>query len=108
MTEPKFQIGDDLFTRDPSRYIKNARAIIGRVVQVRRIGSSFKYTLDTDRVAINDGTGITEFHWKRVNGVEVFEIDLGYRMGTPLSELSLGNGRTTERFKEIGRSWGYP
>jgi hypothetical protein len=99
MTEPKFQIGDDVFTHNPSRYYKAARAIVGNVIAVIPIGSSFKYRLDTDKLAINTGPGITDFYWQKIRNPVIFEIDLGHRTGTPLSQVT---GAMLDR---MGREW---
>src|SRR3546814_5201436 len=43
MTKPKFIIGDELFVRNPTRYLKGCVSITGDVVEIESIGSSFKY-----------------------------------------------------------------
>lgn len=108
MGEPKFQIGDDIFVRDPGRYVEGARSLTGVIGRITSGSSGFKYEFVVDKIAINTGPGHFDFYWADGCRLTINETDLGHRTGTPLSELSLGNGRTTERFKEIGRSWGYP
>lgn len=108
MSTPRFNIGEEVFTHNPSRYIPGATAIIGEITKITPIGSSFKYAVAAGRVSIRTGPNITDFHYREVGTVSIFEVDLGYRTGTPISELYLGNGRVTDRFVEIANSWGYP
>lgn len=94
----QFQIGDDVFVHNPQRFYDWCTCITGRIDEVIPFADGFRFAFDAEVV----GVGAREHHRVVFAGV-----DLGARIGTPLSQLYLGNGRVTERFKEIGRSWGY-
>lgn len=101
MTEPRFKIGDEVFVRDPSRYQPGCSAILGFIDRIEPMGSSWKYSMLAEVVnPYPKKSGL-----KRVS---IHEIDLGHRVGTPASQLIGPNGQGSERFVEIGNSWGYP
>lgn len=100
MTEPKFKLGDELFVRDPNRYAKGCVSITGDVVEIESIGSSYKYALMVEVVY-----PYPRQRW--LGRINVFEIDLGHRIGTPLSQLDGRNGGNAE-WRRISESWGYP
>lgn len=108
MSKQLFNIGDEVFVRDPSRYVKGARCLTGVIDNVTPLGSTFKYEFVMEKIAINTGSGVTDFRWAKGGRLSIHQVDLDHQRGTPLSELSLGNGRVTQRFVEIGNSWGYP
>lgn len=107
INEPKFAVGDEVFTRDPGRFIAGARAIIGEVRKIMPIGSTFQYEFDADRVAINTGPGVCDFYWRRVGMVYLPEQALGLRGGIPISQLDGRNGGNAA-WRRLSESWGYP
>ncbi|MDP3869213.1 hypothetical protein [Phenylobacterium sp.] len=101
MSEPKFQIGDDLYVREPTRYERDVISITGRVtaIGVSRHDGSPTYHLDAYVSKIGGGFQ---------QPTHVAERDVGLRLGTPINQLS---GRVNEpgyeAFKGIALSWGY-
>lgn len=98
---PKFQIGDDLYVRDPERFERDAVSITGRVTAIgqSRHGPDPVYHLDA--YVAKKGGGFPQ--------PSLFaEKDVALRLGTPLSELSGRPGHPGyDRFKSIAASWGY-
>src|SRR3546814_7362525 len=79
MTKPKFIIGDELFVRNPTRYLKGCVSITGDVVEIESIGSSFKYWVMAEVVY-----PYPRQHWH--GRIAIFEVDLDHRIGIPRSE----------------------
>lgn len=101
MSDPKFIIGDEVFVHNPSRYMPGCVAILGVIDRIEPMGSSWKYSMLAEVVNPHP----------KPNGlkrVSIHQIDLGHRVGTPISQLIGENGRVTERFVDIANSWGYP
>src|SRR3546814_17993898 len=90
MTKPKFIIGDELFVRNPTRYLKGCVSITGDVVEIESIGSSFKYWVMAEVVYPSPRQ-----HWH--GRIAIFEVDLYHRIGIPLSQ-QIG--------RETCREWG--
>lgn len=112
MKQPKFNIGDEVYVRDPGRYIKGVRSLIGFVEEIIPIGDSFKYRFHvgsaTGEVFISTGPGQSDFvrHVLK-KPVEIFESDLGDRSGGyRLSELDGRNGGNAA-WRALSSSWGY-
>lgn len=101
MTKQAFAIGDEVFVREPQRYMPGCVAILGIIDRIEPMGSSWKYSMLAE---------VVNQHPKP-NGlkrVSIHQVDLGHRVGTPISQLLGENGRVTERFVDIANSWGYP
>src|SRR3546814_2250928 len=79
MTKPKFIIGDELFVRNPTRYLKGCVSITGDVVEIESIGSSFKYWVMAEVVY-----PYPRQHWH--GRIAIFEVDLDHRIGIPLRD----------------------
>lgn len=97
----EFNIGDDVFVRGPQELYDDCTCIVGVIDEIIEGPAGALYAFNAEvcrRYPLKPSR----------HRVAVPAAKLGHRIGTPLSELSLGNGRTTERFREIGRSWGYP
>ncbi len=102
MSEPKYAVGDDLFVRDPSSFIKGATCIVGRVQAVSRFGGSWSYTIFAfvGRMGAKTEPG--------GHPRQFLERDLGLRLGTPISQISGRPGHDGYgEFKRIAASWGY-
>src|SRR3546814_1892 len=115
MTKPKFIIGDELFVRNPTRYLKgcvsitgdvveiepiDSISITGDVVEIESIGSSFKYWMMAEVVY-----PYPRQHWH--GRIAIFEVDLDHRIGIPLSQLDGRNGGNAA-WRSLSESWGYP
>src|SRR3546814_1930949 len=74
MTKPKFIIGDELFVRNPTRYLKGCVSITGAVVEIESIGSSFKYWVMAEVVY-----PYPRQHWH--GRIAIFEVDFDHRIG---------------------------
>lgn len=94
-----FAIGNEVYVRSPQRYSKDCTCIVGTIVEERSMGSAKQYRVDAEICAPG---------MNRKAKVWIHAIDLGHSIGTPASELIGENGRITDRFREIGESWGYP
>lgn len=95
-----FQVGDDVFVRDPQRFIPACTCIVGPIAEVRSQDGTPVYLLRAD-VGITGGGG---YLIER----EFSASDLGHRVGTPLSQLSGRPGTAGfEQFCRIAESWGY-
>lgn len=98
----KFSVGEDLYVRDPERFVPNCRCIVGPVISVSDGAGERKF-----RLAASIGR-LPKFGGGYDAEMEFSEADLGHRIGTPISQLSGRPGhRGYERFVEIARSWGY-
>src|SRR3546814_7448042 len=97
MTKPKFIIGDELFVRNPTRYLKGCVSITGDVVEIESIGSSFMY-----RVMAEVVYPYPRQHWH--GRIEIFEVDLDHRIVIPFSQL---DGRTggNAAWRSLSDSW---
>lgn len=101
MSEPKFQIGDDLYVRDPSRFEPGSTCITGRVSAIGESRHRNGVVYHLDAYIGRPGGGFQQ--------PSVFaEKDVGLRLGIPISQLS---GRVNEAgyeaFKQVAASWGY-
>lgn len=110
MSAPRFEIGDDLYVRDPKRY--GANNICGRVYFRCPVPGGFVYSIDA--FLVHQIPGAPDYsRWAYVY-IDVSEwlfgeAELDHRFGTPLSQLSGRPGHPGyDRFVEIGQSWGYP
>lgn len=103
MSDPKFQVGDDLFVRDPARFIEGVTCITGEVQSVSQGSAGWAYTLAAHIGKVGGWTNPPEGQALRFS-----EADLGLRLGTPISQLSGRPGhRGYDQFKEIAASWGH-
>lgn len=96
---PKFKVGDDLFVREPNRFIADCTCIVGPVTEVVPFdgGTAYRIAASVGRVG---GGYDREFTAQ--------EQDFGLRLGTPLSQLSGRPGHPGyDEFKRIAASWGY-
>jgi hypothetical protein len=102
MAEPRFSVGDDVFVRDPQRYVGNCTCIVGSIERIVPLGSSFKYEFRAEIGRMGGGA--------KPRDVSIHEVDIGLNnLGTPISQLSGRPGEPGfERFRQIGESWGYP
>ncbi len=104
MDAPKFKTGDDLFVREPSRFIENVTCIVGPVEAVSQLDDGhWAYTIRANIGRMGGYDNPPEGQAMRFA-----ECDLGLRGGTPLSTLSGRPGRPGyDEFKRIAASWGY-
>ena len=97
-----FNIGDDVYVRDPERFIPNCRCIVGPVSAVIEEAGGRKYRLNAEICRLPEFGGCYDAE------MEFEGRDLGIRLGTPISQLSGRPGHPGyDRFVEIARSWGY-
>jgi|GEM_PF-5404255 len=92
-----FEIGDEVYVRDPGRFVEGATCIVGTIATITRdCDDQWVYWL------FNEGNPAT-FDLMRFQAA-----DLGKRIGTPLSQLGSQPGQPGwEKFCAIARSWGY-
>jgi hypothetical protein len=101
--QPKFAVGDDLYVRDPSRFVAAATCIVGPVQAVSRVEGAWAYTIAADIGRM----GRTEMA-PEGQAMRFSEGDLGRRLGTPLSQISGRPGHPGyDEFKRIAASWGH-
>lgn len=102
--EPKFQVGDDLFVRDPTRFLPGVVSITGPVQSISQLDDgTWAYTLTAYLARVGGGEPAPDGQ-----GMRFAERDVGLRGGTPLSQLSGRPGHPGyERFKSIAASYGY-
>jgi hypothetical protein len=103
MTEP-FNIGADIYVRDPQRFVPECQSICGPVLSMRESDGKRFYI-----VAANIFTPSRPIGEREENrGMEFEERDIGARLGTPIRQLSGRPGHPGfEQFKAIAASWGY-
>lgn len=92
-----FQVGDDVFVRDPSTVVPGATCIVGIIDEVDSIGAVAFYMFDAE--VCKDGK-VTR------NRMSMPAMKLGHRVGTSLSQLDGRNGGNAE-WRRISESWGY-
>jgi hypothetical protein len=104
MRDPQFQIGDDVYVREPTRFIDGIVNITGHV-------RSFEQTEDggwTYTIAAFVGRMGGYENPPDGQPMQFAESDLGIRLGTPLSQLSGRPGHHGyDRFCAIAASWGF-
>lgn len=105
--EPRFKIGDELFTREPSRFVARAQSIIGHVVIVSEEADGVWYLLEARASVPVEGSWPPRWDFPELLHV-AHERDLGWRGGTPLSQVSGRPGQPGfDLFCAIAASWGY-
>lgn len=105
MGEHKFQIGEDLYVRGPSRFIEGVSNITGCVVSVSLTDDGWAYT-----IAARIGRMGGYENPPEGQAMRFAEADLGSRegLGTPLSQLSGRPGHAGyDEFRRIAATWGY-
>lgn len=92
-----FQIGDEVFVRDPQSLIAGSTCIIGVIDEIDSIGDKAFYMFDAE---VCKGGTTTR------SRMSLPAMKLGHRVGTPLSQLDGRNGGNAE-WRRISESWGY-
>jgi len=96
---PKFALGDDVFARDPQRFIPECTCIVGEIDYYELIDGAYVYEFNASVGIVGGG---------RSERVSMKEADIHHRIGTPLSQLSGRPGHPGyNEFCRIARSWGY-
>jgi hypothetical protein len=95
-----YDLGDDVFVREPTRFLPDCRCIVGPVVRIEPSAEGPRYWLEATIGRV--GGGSDACMWFLAS-------DIGHRLGTPISQLSGRPGhRGFDRFCAIATSWGYP
>ena len=101
MAETEFQIGDDLYVREPATHFPCATCIVGPVVSINSDG-----TLTLDACVAFGRMG--RAYPNQYMALAFRPADLDWRRGTPISQLSGRPGHAGyDRFKQIAASWGF-
>lgn len=96
---PKFQVGEDVFVRDPQRFIADCTCITGPVAEIVERGAGYAYRLAASVGRMGGG-------YQRE--LTMAERDIGHRPGTPISQLSGRPGhRGFGEFCRIAATWGH-
>jgi len=98
----RYQIGEDVFVREPKRFIPGATCIVGRIYE-RHWGhwghGTWFYRIRASVGGLSESLSLDLAYRER---------DIGPRPGTPLNELSGRPGFPGyDRFKQIASSYGY-
>jgi hypothetical protein len=97
-TRENFSIGDNVFVRNPQRFVPDCTCIVG---PIKSIGETCVIAASVGRGAENGGCFEAE--------IEVPISEIGHRIGTPISQLSGRSGHPGyAEFVRIAKSWGYP
>lgn len=88
----KFELGDEVFVRDPQRYSKDCISITGVISGSQPIGSAMKYQVDATICKPYPTPYVNKQLW-------IHSVDLGHQMGIPLSQVT---GADLDR---MGREW---
>lgn len=95
-----FAIGDDVYVRDPRRFVPECTCIVGPVIGKRETAAGTRYQISGSVGKI--GCGAPDVV------LELLATEIGHRLGTPISQLSGRPGFPGyDEFKRIARSWGY-
>lgn len=98
MKNRKIRIGDDVFVRNPQRFLPDFTCITGIVIALRKRGQYASIEGSTGKMG---GGG---YNLQATFKVE----DLGVRIGTPISRISTQpNQSGYAEWLRISRSWGY-
>lgn len=101
ITKPKFEVGDDLFIRDPQRFEPGCVSITGKVTAVTSRDGAPSYIMAAYICFPYPRKGIDQ-------PTHVAERDVGLRIGAPISQLSGRPGHPGyDQFKAVAASWGY-
>lgn len=99
MGEARYVVGQDMFVREPQRFVPDAVSITGEIQLVSRGRDRWVYYIRAYVAKLGGGYWID---------VRYSEADIGPRIGTPLSQLSGRPGFPGyDRFKAIAQSYGY-
>ena len=90
-----FQIGDEVFVRDPQTLIPGCTCIVGTIDNIDSIGSKIFYEFDGSVGGLN----VTR-------RMSLPAMKLGHRVGIPLSQLDGRNGGN-QVWRNLSASWGY-
>lgn len=99
MKTKMFALGDDVYVRDPERFIEGATCIVGTISAVLEDSATGEQLFGL----VNEGHPAT-------GEVMMFRAsELGIRGGIPINQLSGRPGEPGwEKWCKIARSWGYP
>jgi len=87
-----FNLGDEVFVRDPQRYSPECVSITGIISGSQPLGSSMKYQVDAVIAKRYPKPHCKKQIW-------IHAIDLGHQIGIPLSQVT---GADLDR---MGREW---
>lgn len=97
--EPRYVIGQDVYVRDPGRFVPGAVSITGYIQHVSQGRNRWIYRLRAYVAFYGRGEWID---------VAYGQEQIGLRIGTPLSQLSGRPGHQGyDEFKRIASSYGY-
>lgn len=95
-----FAVGDDVYVREPQRFVPDCTCIVGPVTGRRETSDGTLYLLRGSVGRMGGGAPDVE--------LELCAADIGHRIGTPISRLSGRPGHPGyDEFVRIARSWGY-